>query len=650
MRYFRRSYLNVPAKAPQPWWQHRLLWIIVAAIFVVWAIMTQPGDTTEVDAQNITYSNFLQYVADDAVASVTISGASISGTMKFPIPTDNAGQTTMFVTYAPTQVTEGLVKTLLEHHVAVEFLPQTDTNPFWSFVVFLVLPVLILFLLFRRMTRRSPASNGLGDFSRSHPRLHVNEKTDIAFADVAGVDEAKAELVEVVDFLKSPSRYMRLGAMLPRGILLTGPPGTGKTLLARAVAGEANVPFFSLSGSEFVELYVGVGASRVRDLFDQAKKSSPCIVFIDELDAVGHTRAADLAGGNSEHEQTIDQVLAEMDGFDRSQAVIVLAATNRPDVLDPALLRPGRFDRQIVVDRPDVVGREAILRVHARSVPLAPDVDLDKVSRSTSGMAGADLANLINEAALAAARHGLDTVSHLCFEEALDRIVLGARRPMLLSTEMRQVIAYHEAGHAVVALLTPGADPVRKVSIIPRGQALGMTLITPADDLPSQSRPRLLAHIAVALGGRVAEELVVGEITTGAENDLQQATRLAHEMVTRWGMSDKIGAVFLAEEQGLFAGGLKGSGVRQGYSEQMAILIDEEVRRIIRQCYDAVRQLLQQNRTILEQVAHALLSEEVVGEQQLHEIVRTVREPSNGESADCPAGHTPEGAPDRLPL
>ncbi len=443
----------------------------------------------------------------------------------------------------------------------------------------------------------------------------------------------RAELAEIVEFLKAPGRFEKLGGKIPRGILLVGAPGTGKTLLAKAVAGEADVPFFSMSGSEFVEMLVGVGASRVRDLFDTAKKSVPCIIFIDELDAVGRQRGAGLGGGNDEREQTLNQILVEMDGFDPHQAIVVLAATNRPDVLDPALLRPGRFDRQVVVDRPDRTGREAILRVHARAVPLAPDVKLDVIAASTVGMVGADLANLVNEAALTAARHNLEQVTQACFEEAMDRIMMGAERPLVLSPEERRVTAYHEGGHALVAMLTPGADPVHKVTIVPRGQSLGATQIVPIDDRHNYPRTYLLARLAVGLGGRVAEELETGEITTGAENDLKEVTQLARQMVTRWGMSQRLGTVFLGGEQEVFLGREVGLRERESYSEQTAALIDEEVQQQISERYNYVQQLLSQHHEELKRIAQALLERESLDEEQLQQLLKASN--TNAERASA---------------
>jgi cell division protease FtsH len=472
----------------------------------------------------------------------------------------------------------------------------------------------------------SSSQSGLFSFGKSKARLYGGGKMQTTFQDVAGVEEAKAELVEVVEFLKTPAHFQRLGGKIPKGMLLVGPPGTGKTLLAKAIAGEANVPFFSMSGSEFVEMLVGVGASRVRDLFSTARKSAPCIIFIDELDAVGRQRGAGLGGGNDEREQTLNQILVEMDGFDPHQAIIVLAATNRPDVLDPALLRPGRFDRQIVVDRPDRNGREAIMRVHTRNVPIAPDVRLDVIASSTAGMVGSDLANLVNEAALAAARRNLDLVTQNCFEEAMDRIMMGAERPLILSAEERRVIAFHESGHALVALLLADADQVHKITIVPRGQSLGATQIIPIDERHNYPRSYLQARIAVGLGGRVAEEIEIGDITTGAENDLQEVTKLTREMVTRWGMSNRIGMVFLGGEQEVFLGREVGLREKQIYSEQTAALIDEEVHQQISEHYAHVQQLLKEHRTELEHLAHALLEQESLNEQQVLQIIKDATE------------------------
>ena len=465
----------------------------------------------------------------------------------------------------------------------------------------------------------------LGQFGRSRARRVEPSTQTVTFQDVAGIDEAEQELIEVVDFLRNPDKYRKLGARIPRGVLLTGPPGTGKTLLARAVAGEASVPFFSSSASEFIEAIVGIGASRVRDLFQQAKESAPAIIFIDELDAIGRARGAGAAlGGNDEREQTLNQILTEMDGFDSGVGVIVLGATNRPDVLDPALLRPGRFDRRVAVQPPDGKGREMILRVHTRSVPLADDVDLAQIAQSTPGTVGADLANLVNEAALLAARRGHQRVQRSDFTDALERILLGAERNIVLTDEDRRRIAYHEGGHAIVGMLTPGADPVRKVSIIPRGQALGVTLSTPEDDRFNYSEDELRAKIRVALGGRVAEEIVYGEPTTGAESDIQQVTAVGRGMVERWGMSEKVGFIRVASQDGQ---GLRFPGAEPAASDATQELVDAEVRRIVDEEHRTVTELLTENRHRLDALADALVERETLDEADAYAVAGIDRVP-----------------------
>jgi cell division protease FtsH len=608
------------------WWWY-LTWLLLIFLLLSWLLPSLMSGGSQ-SAEAISYSTFLAQVNANNVKSVTITDYSVTGVFKSAVPSqDGSTKSTQFSTTVPNFGNGNLIALLQEHQVSIN-VQSSSTASFWLNVLLFVGPLVLILLFMWWMSRRvTSTQNGLFSFARSRARLYMGDgKTQTTFADVAGVDEAKAELVEVVDFLKAPERYQRLGGKIPRGILLVGPPGTGKTLLAKAVAGEADVPFFSMSGSEFVEMLVGVGASRVRDLFEKASKSAPCIVFIDELDAVGRQRGAGLGGGNDEREQTLNQILVEMDGFDPHQAMIVLAATNRPDVLDPALLRPGRFDRQITVDRPDRPGREAILRVHVRHVPLAADVKLDVIAASTVGMVGADLANLVNEAALTAARRNLDQVTQACFEQAMDRILMGAERPLVLSKQERQVTAYHEGGHALVALLTPEADPVQKVTIVPRGQSLGATKMVPLDDKHNYSRRYLLARMAVGLGGRVAEELAIGEITTGAENDLQEVSRLAREMVTRWGMSQRLGAVFLGGEQEVFLGREVGLRERQSYSEHTAALIDEEVQQLISERYTCVQQLLAAHREELERIAHALLEQESLDGPQLHRLLTDGRQ------------------------
>jgi cell division protease FtsH len=595
-----------------------LLWLLLAVLLMSWFIPSILGGTNN---EPVTYSALLAQVSANNVKSVTITDYTVTGVFKTPVlSSDGSTKSTQFATTVPQFGNGDLIAQLQAHQVAIDVQSSGGTS-FWLNVLFIAGPLVLMIVFFWWMSRRvTNAQSGLFSFGKSKARLYTGGKTRTTFADVAGVDEAKAELAEVVEFLKAPARFERLGGKIPKGILLVGAPGTGKTLLARAVAGEADVPFFSMSGSEFVEMLVGVGASRVRDLFDTAKKSTPCIIFIDELDAVGRERGAGLGGGNDEREQTLNQILVEMDGFDPHTAIIVLAATNRPDVLDQALLRPGRFDRQVVVERPDRAGRLAILRVHTREVPLAPDVKLDLIAAATVGMVGADLANLVNEAALTAARRNLERVTQASFEEAMDRILLGAERPLVLSKEERRVTAYHEGGHALVALLIPQADPVQKVTIVPRGQALGMTHMVPLDDRHNYPRSYLLARLAVGLAGRVAEEQEIGEITTGAENDLKEVTQLARQMVTRWGMSSRLGAMFLAGEQEVFLGREVGLREREGYSEQTAMLIDQEVHQLLDERYHFIQQLLSQHRRELERIAQALLERETLGAEQLQQL------------------------------
>ena len=646
MDNFRQSSSGPQGQQPPPRfrWITQLIWLLLAILVFTWFLPSLLGQNGSQNNESVTYSSFVSQVAANNVKSVTITDYTVTGVFKSPVPSaDGTTKSTYFTTTVPQFGNTDLIALLEQHHVAIDVQPSSSGSAsFWLNILVYVGPIVLLVLLFWWMGRRmSSTQSGLFSFGKSRARLYMGGgKTQTTIADVAGVDEAKAELVEIVEFLKAPSRFQRLGGRIPRGILLVGAPGTGKTLLAKAVAGEADVPFFSLSASEFVEMFVGVGASRVRDLFETAKKSTPCIIFIDELDAVGRERGAGLGGGNDEREQTLNQILVEMDGFDPHQALIVLAATNRPDVLDPALLRPGRFDRQIVVDRPDRAGREAILRVHVRNVPLAPDVKLDIIAASTVGMVGSDLANLVNEAALTAARHNLEQVTYACFEEAMDRIMMGAERPLVLSEEERRVIAYHEGGHALVALLTPEADAVHKVTIVPRGQTLGATKIVPLDDRHNYPRAYLLARLAVGLGGRVAEELETGDITTGAENDLQEVTRLAREMVTRWGMSRRIGTVFLGGEQAVFLGREVGLREKQSYSEQTAALIDEEVQQLIGERYTYVQHLISEHREELERIAHALLERESLDEQQLHQLITDANSNAERVSSSLAGTHT----------
>lgn len=640
-------------KPKRRWWQSPILWLLIAILLsggLILGLLSAGRET----ARHVEYSTFVQQVNVDNVRSVTLTGYDVTGVFKAPIRSaDGKSTITDFSTTVPEFANNELLTLLGQHQVKVDVRPTNTWGGNW-FLLGLAGPLILAILLFRMVQgRRGGAQGGIFGFGRSRARMRMGGTSGVTFDDVAGADEAKAELVEVVDFLKRPDRYTRLGGKLPKGVLLVGPPGTGKTLLARAVSGEAHVPFFSMSASEFVEMLVGVGASRVRDLFERAKKAAPCIVYIDELDAIGRQRGG-IGMGSEEREQTLNQILVEMDGFDPRQAVIVLASTNRPDVLDAALLRPGRFDRQVVVNRPDRTGREAILRVHARDVALAPDVDLGAMARSTPGMVGADLANLVNEAALCAARRELGQVTQVCFEEALDRIMMGALRPLVLSTNERRVTAYHEAGHAIVAMHTPEADPVRQVTIVPRGQTLGVTRIAPVDERHSYSRVYLLALIATALGGRVAEQQVFGDVTTGAENDLQQANRIAREMVTRWGMSERLGAIFLAGEQEKFLGGDMRVGQEKEYSERLASEVDAEVQRIIGERYATVQRLLQEYRAQLEQLAQALLDREIIRQDELQQIASGTVAPAAlaapaVERADEGDAHKPAAMPPEIP-
>lgn len=532
-----------------------------------------------------------------------------------------------FMTELPMFIDPGLEKLLLENDVIIRAQPlQEEVNPVISFLVRFgpaLLIILFYVWIFRAARRGAGGGMGMGGMmgmgkSRAK-RFDKETSTKVTFDDVAGIDEAENELTEIVDFLKNPKKYTRLGGTAPKGVLLVGAPGTGKTLLARAVAGESGVPFFSMSASEFIEMIVGVGAARVRDLFKQARENAPAIIFIDELDAIGRARGAAAIGGSSEQEQTLNQILTEMDGFSSREGVIVLAATNQPDVLDKALLRPGRFDRRVVVNLPDKVGREAILKVHTRNVPLAPDVDLTEVASSTPGLSGADLRNLVNEAALLAARREQDHVSQRDFYDALEKIVLGPERPLLLSPEDRERIAYHEGGHTILGLVVPGADPVNRVSIVPRGMALGVTYQRPDSDRYNYTEEYLRARIIGILGGRSAEEIVYGTRTTGAENDIQQATELARGMVTKWGMSDKLGMIQLAPKGNAYLGTAGGYGSKP-FSDATSQAVDEEVLRIINECHDDARRLLREHRKELDALAEALLSKETLDEQEILQV------------------------------
>jgi cell division protease FtsH len=569
---------------------------------------------------------FLQQVQARNVEEITSKGTDIQGAFRKEVTFEDSEPTTRFRTEIPAFAnTDELSRLLQENDVTVNADPLDTGGPWWQTLLVGFGPtILFVFLLFWLFRRAGNVQNALGSFGRSRARRYEASGDKVTFADVAGIEEAKDELSEVVDFLRNQDKYRKLGARIPHGVLLSGPPGTGKTLLARAVAGEADVPFFSLAASEFVEAIVGVGAARVRDLFKEAEENAPAIVFIDELDAIGRSRTSGVAGfsgGNDEREQTLNQILTEMDGFDPATNVIVLAATNRPDVLDQALLRPGRFDRRVAVQPPDRDGREAILRVHTRGIPLGPDVDLARIAATTPGMVGADLANLVNEAALTAARREHDVVEEADFTDALERIVLGAERQVMMSYEDRRRTAYHEGGHAIVGMLTPGADPVRKVSIIPRGMALGVTFSAPDADRFSYLEPEIVAKIKGALGGRAAEEIVFGEISTGAESDLEQLTALARQMVGRWGMSDALGPISVIPRDG---SGPFLPGAAEVAPETRK-LVDDEVRRIVAEAHDEVVTLLTENRARLDALASALLEQETLDEDDAYAAAGVTR-------------------------
>jgi cell division protease FtsH len=609
----------------------RFIWFVVILLAVnIWISSLIPSGH---DRIRVPYSpTFLAEVKKGNVKSISSTGATVQGEFqhefKYPPTGKDSKVSKLFDTEVPTFAnTDALTAALQEGNVQVNAKPAEQGRSFLANLLLGFGPTLLLvglFVWFARRAARQGAGGGLMGFGRSGARRVEPSEQTVTFADVAGIDEVKQELTEIVDFLRNPDRYNRLGGRIPRGVLLSGAPGTGKTLLARAVAGEAHAPFFSISASEFVEAIVGVGASRVRDLFKQAKEAAPAIIFIDELDAIGRARTAGSSfGGNDEREQTLNQILTEMDGFDTAIGVIVLAATNRPEILDPALLRPGRFDRRVTVQPPDTVGRRKILEVHTRSVPLADDVDLDSLASTTIGMVGADLANLVNEAALMAARREHEKVTMADFTDALERLVLGSERKIVQTEADRERTAYHESGHALVGMLTPGADPVRKVSIIPRGPALGVTLSAPAADRFSYDIEYLLGRIKVALGGRAAERLVFGNLTTGAESDLEQLTGIARQMVGRWGMSEAIGPVAVIPRDG--SGPLLPGA--SDVSEETHRLVDEEVRRLIERCDEDVRRLLSANRDKLDALVQALMEHETLDEEDAYRAAAVDRPP-----------------------
>ncbi len=583
-----------------------MLWMsLLVVIFLAWHFAQIQKKETQVK-----FSEFMAQVESGQVADVTITGNEIKGHFASREP---------FRTFAPLGY-DKLVDTLLGRKVTVNYQP--DQTPTWANMLISWAPFLLLigFWIFF-MRQMQTGGNKALSFGKSKAKLLASQQKKVTFKDVAGVDEAKEELQEIIEFLREPQKFQKLGGRIPKGVLLMGPPGTGKTLLARAIAGEANVPFFSISGSDFVEMFVGVGASRVRDLFEQGKKNAPCIVFIDEIDAVGRHRGAGLGGGHDEREQTLNQLLVEMDGFESNDGVILIAATNRPDVLDPALLRPGRFDRRVVVSRPDVRGREGILQVHTRKIPLADDVEIGTLARATPGFSGADLANLVNEAALLAARHNQKFVTMHDFESSKDKVLMGAeRKSMIITDEEKKVTAYHEAGHALLAALLPHTDPLHKVTIIPRGMALGLTQQLPTEEKHNWSKDQLESRIAVCMGGRIAEEVTFNQITTGAQNDIEQATEMARKMVCEWGMSDTLGPLtYGKKEEAIFLG--KEFNRHQDYSEATALKIDAEVKRIVTEQYERAARILTEKRATLVNVAEALLEHEVLDAPQLKQLM-----------------------------
>jgi cell division protease FtsH len=616
-----------PSPPQMPGFRPSRRWIIFAVGLLLLNFYLGSRATQPTSRVRVPYSPFfLEQVQAGHVKAITSKGTAIQGTFTKKEQYAGGKPTTKFQTEIPAFANNDALSQLLQQkRVVVNAQPLDTGAPWWQNLLLGFGPtILFVFLLFWLMRRAGNVQNVLGSFGRSRARRYQPTGDRVTFEDVAGIDEAKAELTEVVDFLRHPEKYRKLGGRIPHGVLLSGPPGTGKTLLARAVAGEADVPFFSMAASEFVEAIVGVGASRVRDLFTQAKEAAPAIVFIDELDAIGRSRTSGVAGfsgGNDEREQTLNQILTEMDGFDSSTNVIVIGATNRPDVLDQALLRPGRFDRRVAVQPPDRAGREAILKVHTRGVPLGPDVDLGRIASTTPGMVGADLANLVNEAALLAARRRHEVVDESDFTDSLERIVLGAERQVMMSLEDRRRTAYHEGGHAIVGMLTEGADPVRKVSIIPRGLALGVTFAAPESDRFNYRQPEIQAKINVALGGRAAEEIVYGETSTGAEADIQQLTEIARQMVGRWGMSSAIGpiAVIPRDGQGPFLPGAA------EVSPDTQKLVDTEVRRIVEESHQAVIALLEENRSKLDSLANALLEHETLDEEDAYAAAGVTR-------------------------
>jgi len=618
-----------------------LIWVVIAIVLMT---LFNSFEAPREQRSEMTYSDFIYNVKNGAVREVTIEGQKIEGVME-------NGEA--FKTFSPETDNRAMVGDLLNNNVTIN--AEEPESPSLLMTIFIQwFPFLLLIAIWIFFMRQMQGGGGRGamSFGKSKAKLMGEDQVKVRFSDVAGADEAKEDVVELVDFLRDPGKFQRLGGQIPRGVLMVGPPGTGKTLLAKAVAGEAKVPFFSISGSDFVEMFVGVGASRVRDMFEQAKKHAPCIIFIDEIDAVGRQRGSGMGGGNDEREQTLNQLLVEMDGFEGNEGIIVIAATNRADVLDKALLRPGRFDRQVIVGLPDVRGREQILKVHLRKVPAAEDVNPSLIARGTPGFSGADLANLVNEAALFAARAAKPKVSMSDLERAKDKIIMGAeRKSMVMSEDEKQLTAYHEAGHAIVGRLVPEHDPVYKVSIIPRGRALGITMFLPDRDSYSYSKRKLESNISSLYGGRIAEELIRGAeaVTTGASNDIERATEIARNMVTKWGMSERLGSLYYSEEDGDPFLGRQASGGKM--SDETKEVIDEEIRKIIDRNYERARQILEDNIDILHAMADALIKYETIDSDQIDDLMerRPVREPAEwheDDSDDQSASADAEGVED----
>jgi cell division protease FtsH len=590
-----------------PFYKNLALWLVISLMMI---LLFNLFNQSRVRDNEISYTQFMAQVENGNVVGVVIQGQGISGTQ-----VDGA----RFKTFAPQDA--DLIKILRTRGVTIKAKPAAE-SPWYMNLLVSWFPMILLIGVWIFFMRQMQAGGGKAlSFGKSRARLLSEQTAQVTFDDVAGIDEAKEELGEIIDFLKDPKKFTRLGGRIPKGVLLMGAPGTGKTLLARAIAGEAGVPFFSISGSDFVEMFVGVGASRVRDLFVQGKKNAPCIIFIDEIDAVGRHRGAGLGGGHDEREQTLNQLLVEMDGFESNEGVILISATNRPDILDPALMRPGRFDRQVVVPVPDVKGREGILKVHSRKTPLGNDVDLSVLARGTPGFSGADLENMVNEAALLAARFDKDRLEMADFEEAKDKVLMGtARKSMIISDHEKRNTAYHEAGHTLVARMIPGTDPIHKVTIIPRGRALGLTQQLPMDEKHTYPRQYLLNNLAVLMGGRVAEELVLDEMTSGAGNDIEQATETARKMVCHWGMSEKLGPLsFGQKDEQIFLG--REFAQHKDYSEETAVLIDQEIRGLVTRAYEKAKEILQENTDTLHALAHALLERETLVETEIDAII-----------------------------